>query len=75
MNSLVVRALYHFGKLDAIEGKPDVLVRNGRLLRHHLERELITVSELESAGAAPGDPEEPAGDDGEEPPAAGGPTP
>src|SRR3954463_8280532 len=49
LNSAVVRLLYRYGKLDKIEGKPDVLVRNGRLLRHHLERELITVSELEAA--------------------------
>src|SRR5438270_1827474 len=40
LNSFVVRGLYHYGKLDAIEGKPDILVRKGRLVRHHLEREL-----------------------------------
>src|SRR3954469_12430462 len=49
LNWLVGRGLYRFGKLDAVEGKPDMLVRNGRLLRHHLERELITVHELEAA--------------------------
>jgi uncharacterized membrane protein YcaP (DUF421 family) len=48
LNGVVVRGLYHYGKLDAIEGRPDLLVRNGRLMRHHLERELITVSELEA---------------------------
>src|SRR5438270_8427592 len=42
INAVVVRLLYHYGKLDAIEGKPDNLIRNGRILRHHLERELIT---------------------------------
>src|SRR3954466_1187440 len=47
LNWLVVRGLYRYGKLDAVEGKPDMLIRNGRLLRHHLERELITVCELE----------------------------
>jgi len=56
LNALVVRTLYHFGKLDAIEGRPDTLVRNGRLLRHHLERELITVAELESAARRQGIP-------------------
>ena len=56
INSLVVRGLYHYGKLDAIEGKPDMLVRNGRLLRHHLERELITVSELQAAARRQGLP-------------------
>jgi uncharacterized membrane protein YcaP (DUF421 family) len=54
MNGLVVRGLYHYGKLDAIEGKPDLLVRKGRLMRHHLERELITVSELEAAARRQG---------------------
>jgi uncharacterized membrane protein YcaP (DUF421 family) len=46
--------LYHYGKLDAIEGRPDALIRNGRLLRHHLERELITVAQLESAARRQG---------------------
>ena len=54
INALVVRSLYHYGKLDAIEGRPDTLVRNGRLLRHHLERELITVNELEAAARRQG---------------------
>jgi uncharacterized membrane protein YcaP (DUF421 family) len=54
LNSFVVRGLYHYGKLDAIEGKPDLLVRKGRLVRHHLERELITVSELEAAARRQG---------------------
>src|SRR5260370_17087409 len=48
LNGVVVRGLYHYGKLDAIEGKPDLLGHNGRLMRHHLERELITVSEREA---------------------------
>ena len=46
INWLLVRTLYHYGKLDTIEGRPDVLIRDGRLQRHHLERELITVAEL-----------------------------
>jgi uncharacterized membrane protein YcaP (DUF421 family) len=54
INALVVRVLYHYGKLDAIEGRPDALIRNGRLQRHHLERELITVAELESAARRQG---------------------
>ncbi len=54
LNAVVVRLLYHYHKLDAIEGKPDTLIRNGRLLRHHLERELITVAELESAARRQG---------------------
>jgi uncharacterized membrane protein YcaP (DUF421 family) len=54
MNGILVRVLYHYGKLDTIEGRPDTLIRNGRLLRHHLERELITVAELESAARRQG---------------------
>jgi uncharacterized membrane protein YcaP (DUF421 family) len=54
MNGILVRALYHYGKLDKIEGRPDSLIRNGHLLRHHLERELITVAELEAAARRQG---------------------
>jgi uncharacterized membrane protein YcaP (DUF421 family) len=54
LNAVVVRSLYHYGKLDQIEGMPDTLVRNGRILRHHLERELITVAELEAAARRQG---------------------
>jgi uncharacterized membrane protein YcaP (DUF421 family) len=54
LNAIVVRLLYHYGKLDTIEGRPDALIRNGRILRHHLERELITVAELESAARRQG---------------------
>jgi uncharacterized membrane protein YcaP (DUF421 family) len=54
INAVVVRTLYHYGKLETIEGHPDTLIRNGRLLRHHLERELITVAELESAARRQG---------------------
>jgi uncharacterized membrane protein YcaP (DUF421 family) len=54
INAAVVRLLYHYGKLDKIEGRPDALIRNGRILRHHLERELITVAELESAARRQG---------------------
>src|ERR1043166_8440218 len=49
LNSVLVRVLYRMGKLDALEGKPDVLVRNGRVVRRHLERELITPAELPGA--------------------------
>ena len=54
INAIVVRTLYHYGKLDQIEGKPETLIRNGRLERHHLERELITVAELEAAARRQG---------------------
>lgn len=54
INAVLVRTLYRYGKLDKLEGRPDVLIRNGRMLRKHLERELITVSELESAARRQG---------------------
>ena len=54
LNWALVRTLYRFGKLDAIEGQPEVLVRGGRLQRKHLEREMITVAELESAARRQG---------------------
>src|SRR3979409_1456105 len=43
VNSVVVRLLYRYGKLDKLEGKPDTLIRKGRLVRPHLNREMITV--------------------------------
>jgi uncharacterized membrane protein YcaP (DUF421 family) len=54
LNGILVRVLFHYGELDKIEGKPDMLIRNGRVLRHHLERELITLAELESAARRQG---------------------
>lgn len=54
LNAVVVRLLFRYGKLDAIEGAPDTLIRNGRLIRKHLEREMITVAELEAAARKQG---------------------
>lgn len=54
LNGVLVRVLFHYGELDKIEGRPDILVRNGRILRRHLERELITLAELESAARRQG---------------------
>ena len=54
LNGVLVRTLFHWGKLDTIEGKPDLLIRDGRVLRHHLERELITLAELEAAARRQG---------------------
>ncbi|HEY8174690.1 MAG TPA: YetF domain-containing protein [Gemmatimonadaceae bacterium] len=54
INWILVRTLYRFGKLDTVEGRPDVLIRKGRLQRHHLDRELITVAELEAAARLQG---------------------
>src|SRR3954465_10505290 len=48
-NAVLVRVLYRYGRLDRLEGSPETLIRNGRFVRHNLERELITVTELEAA--------------------------
>lgn len=49
-NWFVVRLMYRHEKLDrVIEGDPVTLVENGQVLRDCLDRELITVAELESA--------------------------
>ena len=50
VNYVVVRFLYFHEPLDRfIEGEPDVLIENGQLKKQRLEKELITVSELEEA--------------------------
>jgi len=50
LNSLVVRFLYRHRSIDRlVEGKPEVLIENGKVKREHLRGELITMSELESA--------------------------
>jgi uncharacterized membrane protein YcaP (DUF421 family) len=54
LNGILVRALFHWGKLDRIEGKPEVLIRDGRVVRPHLERELITLAELQAAARKQG---------------------
>lgn len=54
VNWILVRTLYRYGKLDALEGRPDILIHNGRLVRGHLERELITVAELAAAARKQG---------------------
>ena len=48
-NFAVVRFLYHHEKIDrVIEGDAVVLVENGCIVKEALDRELITVPELES---------------------------
>jgi uncharacterized membrane protein YcaP (DUF421 family) len=54
LNAVVVRILFRFGKLDRLEGKPEALIHNGRLVRKHLDREMITVAELEAAARRQG---------------------
>jgi uncharacterized membrane protein YcaP (DUF421 family) len=54
INAIVVRVLFRMGKLDRLEGKPESLIHNGRLVRKHLDREMITVAELEAAARRQG---------------------
>ena len=50
VNYAVVRFLYSHRKLDhLIEGRPDVLLENGRVLKERLKEELITLEELKAA--------------------------
>ena len=50
VNYAVVRFLYGHRKLDhLIEGRPDVLLENGRVLKERLKEELITLEELKAA--------------------------
>ena len=55
VNLAVNRYLYHHPNLDrAIEGDTVQLVKNGRVLRKNLERELITEAEVPGRRAPPG---------------------
>src|SRR5438046_730484 len=50
VNHIVVRYLYTHEQLDRlIEGEPEVLMENGRVLADRLKRELITIGEFEAA--------------------------
>jgi len=53
-NHLLVRYLFKSGRLDKVEGSPDILISDGRILRDRLDREMITVPELESAARKQG---------------------
>ena len=49
-NYAMVRFLYRHERFDrVIEGKAEVLVENGRVLKDRLDAELITMAELEAA--------------------------
>ena len=55
VNYLVVRFLYRHPRLDEmVEGSPDVLVLHGEVQKEALERNLITVNELETAARRQG---------------------
>src|SRR5207245_6601587 len=50
VNYIVVRFLYFHEPLDRlIEGEPELLIDGGQLRKHALEKELITIQELEDA--------------------------
>src|SRR3974377_1218389 len=55
INYLVVRFLYGHKKLDQlVEGRADVLIEAGKLRPEHLQKELITLSQLEAAARRQG---------------------
>jgi len=57
VNYIVVRFLYSHESLDRmIEGEPEVLIDNGVVRKDRLEKELITLSELEEAAHKQGFP-------------------
>ncbi|MDB5329162.1 MAG: putative rane protein [Phycisphaerales bacterium] len=56
-NYLVVRLIHRSRRLDRLlAGRADVLMRDGRIMRDHLDRELITHAELTAAAHKQGIP-------------------
>ncbi|HWE97617.1 MAG TPA: YetF domain-containing protein [Tepidisphaeraceae bacterium] len=56
-NYLVVRIIHRSKRLDRLlAGRADVLMRDGRIMRDHLDRELITHAELTAAAHKQGIP-------------------
>ena len=54
-NYLVVRFLYGHRKLDQlVEGKPEPLIENGKVLAHRLKGDFITMPQLEAAARKQG---------------------
>ncbi|HZL33938.1 MAG TPA: YetF domain-containing protein [Tepidisphaeraceae bacterium] len=54
-NYLMVRTMHRYRKLDhLLEGHADILIRDGKILRDHLSRELITPGELVAAARKQG---------------------
>jgi uncharacterized membrane protein YcaP (DUF421 family) len=55
VNYLVVRFLYDHRKLDQlVEGRPDILMKGGQLIKRNMKKELITVEQLEAAARKQG---------------------
>jgi uncharacterized membrane protein YcaP (DUF421 family) len=50
VNYLIVRLAYRSPRLQRLfGGEPEVLIRHGRIIKHNLEREMITPEELRAA--------------------------
>jgi uncharacterized membrane protein YcaP (DUF421 family) len=55
VNYLVVRFLYDHRKLDQlVEGRPDILMKGGQIIKRNLKKELITMEQLEAAARKQG---------------------
>jgi uncharacterized membrane protein YcaP (DUF421 family) len=55
VNYLVVRFLYDHRKLDQlVEGRPDILMKGGQLIKRNMKKELITREQLEAAARKQG---------------------
>src|SRR5450631_337962 len=55
VNYCVVRMTHKYRKLDRlVEGRADILMRDGRIVKDHLERELITHAQLAAAARKQG---------------------
>jgi uncharacterized membrane protein YcaP (DUF421 family) len=54
VNHFLVRYLFKSGRLDKLEGSPDILILDGMIAHERLNKELITVPELEAAARRQG---------------------
>jgi uncharacterized membrane protein YcaP (DUF421 family) len=54
VNGVLIRTLFHYRKLDTVEGSPDILVERGKTNDGALERALITHAELAAAARRQG---------------------
>jgi Predicted membrane protein len=54
VNHFLVRYLFKSGRLDKLEGSPDILILDGMIAHARLSEELITLAELEAAARRQG---------------------
>jgi uncharacterized membrane protein YcaP (DUF421 family) len=54
VNHVLVRYLFKSGRLDKLEGSPDILILDGMIAHERLNEELITLAELEAAARRQG---------------------